>query len=150
MFLFISFLVLFFLKIQKDIIVRYKLLNGYRIDFRPGWDCHGLPIELKALQENKTNSNDKDPLIVRKLGKKYILVLFYLYFYLNIARQFATEALEKQKDEFQSWGILADWTNCYKTFDKQYIIDQIRLFWKLYQNVNYLYNFVFLSKIWFF
>jgi isoleucyl-tRNA synthetase len=46
------------------------------------------------------------------------------------------EALEKQKEEFLSWGILADWKNCYKTFDKQYIIDQIRLFWKLYQNVN--------------
>ncbi|CAF1312662.1 unnamed protein product [Rotaria sordida] len=103
-------------KIQKDIIVRYKLLNGNRIDFRPGWDCHGLPIELKALQENKSNSNDKDPIVVRKL-----------------ARQFATEALEKQKTEFQSWGILADWNNCYRTFDKDYIIDQIRLFWRLYQ-----------------
>ncbi|CAF4958600.1 unnamed protein product, partial [Rotaria socialis] len=55
-------------------------------------DCHGLPIELKALQENKRNSNDKDRIIVRKL-----------------ARQFATEALEKQKQDFQSWGILADW-----------------------------------------
>jgi isoleucyl-tRNA synthetase len=55
--------------------VRYKLLNGYRIDFRPGWDCHGLPIELKALQENKTNSNNKDPLIVRKLGKIYFISL---------------------------------------------------------------------------
>ncbi len=65
-----------FLQIQKDIIVRYKLLNGHRIDFRPGWDCHGLPIELKALQENKTNSNNQDPLIVRKLGKIY-LILFY-------------------------------------------------------------------------
>jgi len=49
-------------------------LNGYRIDFRPGWDCHGLPIELKALQENKTNSNDKDPLIVRKLGRIYFII----------------------------------------------------------------------------
>jgi isoleucyl-tRNA synthetase len=46
------------------------------------------------------------------------------------------EALIKQKEEFQSWGILADWKNCYKTFDKQYIIEQIRLFWKLYQNVS--------------
>jgi hypothetical protein len=67
-------------QIQKDIIVRYKLLNGHRIDFRPGWDCHGLPIELKALQENKTNSNDKDPLIVRKLG---IINFFFLIFIYN-------------------------------------------------------------------
>ncbi|CAF3391881.1 unnamed protein product [Rotaria socialis] len=109
-------------KIQKDIIVRYKLLNGHRLDFRPGWDCHGLPIELKALQENKRNSNDKDRIIVRKL-----------------ARQFATEALEKQKQDFQSWGILADWNNCYRTFDKEFIVDQLRLFWRLYQK-GFLYR----------
>ncbi|CAF1318840.1 unnamed protein product [Adineta ricciae] len=103
-------------KIQKDIIVRYKLLAGHRIDFRLGWDCHGLPIELKALQKNKTKSTSEDPLTIRRL-----------------ARQFASETLEKQKAELQSWGILADWSNCYKTFDKGYIIDQIKLFWILYQ-----------------
>ncbi|CAF1220323.1 unnamed protein product [Adineta steineri] len=102
--------------IQKDIIVRYKLLDGHRIDFRPGWDCHGLPIELKALQLNKTNSNKQNQITIRRL-----------------ARQFATEELEKQKNEFHSWGILADWNNCYRTFNKEYIIDQIKLFWKLYQ-----------------
>ncbi|CAF0932904.1 unnamed protein product [Didymodactylos carnosus] len=79
-------------KIQKDVICRYKLLNGYKIDFRPGWDCH--------------------------------------------ARQFATDAIELQKKEFQSWSILADWNNCYKTFDKEYIIDEIKLFWKLYEKVR--------------
>ena len=65
---FLSRLSIVSLQIQKDIIVRYKLLNGYRIDFRPGWDCHGLPIELKALQKNQTSMNSKDPLMVRKLG----------------------------------------------------------------------------------
>jgi len=49
-------------------------LNGYRIDFRPGWDCHGLPIELKALQENRTTSNDKDPLTVRQLGRNNLIL----------------------------------------------------------------------------
>jgi len=53
-----------------------------------------------------------------------------------VARRFANEALEKQKKEFQSWGVLANWENCYRTFDKQYIIDQIRLFWKLYHKVR--------------
>jgi isoleucyl-tRNA synthetase len=57
-------------------------LKGYRIDFRPGWDCHGLPIELKALQENKTNSNDKDPLVVRELGRIYYIK--FLVFFLSI------------------------------------------------------------------
>jgi len=99
-------------KIQKDIIVRYKLLDGFRIDFRPGWDCHGLPIELKALE----NNSNKDPMTIRRL-----------------ARQFATEALEQQKKDFQSWAILADWKNSYKTFDKNFIADQLKLFWKLYK-----------------
>lgn len=38
-------------KILKDITNRYKILKGYRVDYRPGWDCHGLPIELKALEK---------------------------------------------------------------------------------------------------
>lgn len=61
----------------------------------------------------------------------------FSFFFLLLARKFATEALEKQKAEFQSWGILADWNNCYRTFDKEYIVDQIKLFWDLYQKVNY-------------
>jgi isoleucyl-tRNA synthetase len=53
-----------------------------------------------------------------------------------LARQFASQTLEKQKKDFQSWGILADWHHCYQTFDKTYIIDQIRLFWQLYKKVR--------------
>ena len=112
---FFLFLRTFFVQIQKDIIVRYKLLDGYRIDFRPGWDCHGLPIELKALQ----NNSNKDPMTIRRL-----------------ARQFATDALEQQKKDFQSWAILADWNNSYKTFDKSFIAEQLKLFWKLYKKVT--------------
>lgn len=40
-------------KVLKDIINRYNLLQGYRVHYVPGWDCHGLPIELKALKKNK-------------------------------------------------------------------------------------------------
>ena len=40
-------------KILKDVINRYKMLRGHRIDYTPGWDCHGLPIELKALQQDR-------------------------------------------------------------------------------------------------
>ncbi|CAB4373577.1 unnamed protein product [Rhizophagus irregularis] len=38
-------------KVLKDIINRYKILHGYKVNYIPGWDCHGLPIELKALKE---------------------------------------------------------------------------------------------------
>lgn len=59
---------------------------------------------------------------------------------ISTARQFATEALEKQKKDFQSWGILADWNNCYRTFDKEFIMDEIRLFWNLYKKVIHIHN----------
>lgn len=54
----------------------------------------------------------------------------------RLARQFAIEALEQQKKDFQSWAILADWKNSYKTFDKNFIADQLKLFWKLYKKVR--------------
>jgi len=41
------------LQILKDIIVRYKILDRRKVDYVPGWDCHGLPIELKALSDSK-------------------------------------------------------------------------------------------------
>ena len=63
-------------QIQKDVIVRYQLLSGHRIDFRPGWDCHGLPIELRALPAKKTDSNNQDPLLVRQLGTSLLSRVF--------------------------------------------------------------------------
>lgn len=44
---------IFLLQVLKDIINRYNLLQGYGVHYVPGWDCHGLPIELKALSKNK-------------------------------------------------------------------------------------------------
>ncbi|HRP70610.1 MAG TPA: class I tRNA ligase family protein, partial [Turneriella sp.] len=55
-------------KVLKDIFNKYKLLRGYRVPYVPGWDCHGLPIELAAIKKlgkNKDNS-DKDPLRIRQ------------------------------------------------------------------------------------
>ena len=77
-----------------------------------GWDCHGLPIELKA--SSKTKSRDKDALTIR-----------------SSSRNFALEALEKQKREFLSWGIMGDWTNPYLTMDKEFVKSQLRLFFDL-------------------
>ncbi|MFP3326109.1 class I tRNA ligase family protein, partial [Planococcus sp. SIMBA_160] len=53
-------------KILKDIINKYKLLQGYKVRYVPGWDCHGLPIELKVLQ----NIEDRAHLTPIKLRKK--------------------------------------------------------------------------------
>ncbi|ENN74835.1 hypothetical protein D910_07915, partial [Dendroctonus ponderosae] len=51
-------------KILKDIILRYKILDKKQVYYVPGWDCHGLPIELKALSGNK----DADPVEIRNKG----------------------------------------------------------------------------------
>ncbi|XP_026728505.1 isoleucine--tRNA ligase, mitochondrial-like [Trichoplusia ni] len=71
-------------KIIKDINNRSQILQGNRVHYVPGWDCHGLPIELKALQKAKKSSKTNqisDPVHIR-----------------NIARTFALETVERQKD----------------------------------------------------
>ncbi|XP_069680707.1 isoleucine--tRNA ligase, mitochondrial [Periplaneta americana] len=99
-------------KILKDIISRHKLLQGYRIHYIPGWDCHGLPIELKAL-------DGRTDLSAVEIRKK--------------AEQFARAAISEQKDAFCSWGVMADWDTSYFTFDKSYVKNQLQQFLKLYE-----------------
>ncbi|XP_050536213.1 isoleucine--tRNA ligase, mitochondrial isoform X3 [Daktulosphaira vitifoliae] len=104
-------------KILKDITIRHKLVNGSKINYVPGWDCHGLPIELKVEKLNENNWNNFSPLEVRKRAKLY-----------------ATKEIEKQKAIFRSWGILADWDlNCYYTYEKKYIKKQLYQFYNLYK-----------------
>nr|XP_024214444.1 isoleucine--tRNA ligase, mitochondrial isoform X2 [Halyomorpha halys] len=99
-------------KVLKDIIMRYKMLIGHKIHYKLGWDCHGLPIELKALGGDV---NIK-PLDIR-----------------NRARQFAKQAIEDQKVLFKKWGLMADFDKeCYFTFDKDYVKNQIQQFYKLF------------------
>lgn len=104
-------------KILKDIVLRFNISEGRRVHFHPGWDCHGLPIELKAI---KNQTVTRDPLVIRKT-----------------ARNYALQTLDKQRDAFSRWGVTADWTNdkrLYKTFDKDYIKNEITIFYELYKN----------------
>ncbi|KAK9498314.1 hypothetical protein O3M35_002975 [Rhynocoris fuscipes] len=101
-------------KILKDIITRNKLLNGYRIHYKPGWDCHGLPIELKALTESI--DSQLSPLDIRHKARKY-----------------AERSICDQKSAFKSWAIMADWEKqCYHTYDVSYISNQLQQFYNLY------------------
>lgn len=52
-------------QILKDIILRGNIINGRKVHYVPGWDCHGLPIELKAMENDK---NKSDPLAIRQKG----------------------------------------------------------------------------------
>ncbi|KAG9298343.1 hypothetical protein G9A89_002831 [Geosiphon pyriformis] len=107
-------------KILKDIINRYQILQGYKVNYIPGWDCHGLPIELKALSELKaTNRSALSPIEIRK-----------------IARATALNAIETQKSDFISWGIIGDWEHAYRTLDNDYEIRQLKVFNKMAQKAE--------------
>ncbi|KOC68779.1 Isoleucine--tRNA ligase, mitochondrial [Habropoda laboriosa] len=101
-------------KILKDITLRHKVVCGNRVHYVPGWDCHGLPVELKAIRNNA----QVDPVEIRKKARKY-----------------AKEAIVKQKEAFQSWGVMADWseTGCYFTNRCSYMKNQLYQFVKLYE-----------------
>ncbi|XGW24036.1 hypothetical protein V3C99_005890 [Haemonchus contortus] len=97
-------------KILKDFIVKSRIALGYRVRFRPGWDCHGLPIELKISK----SVQGKSPLEIRAL-----------------ARQVAIEAIAKQLNSFKRWGVTAAWSEPYLTMDSMYVSEQLRLFAKM-------------------
>lgn len=97
-------------KLLKDTILRFKGQQGYKIDFRPGWDCHGLPIELKALQKSSDNSKNLDPIKIRSLCK-----------------EFALEAIGRQKKSMRKWGILADYSRPLLTIDPEFEANELNV-----------------------
>ena len=99
-------------KVLKDIICRSKLAQGKRVNYVPGWDCHGLPIELKARQHHGwKQAQDIDPAALRQA-----------------ARGFAQNAVDKQMEGFRSWGVMGDWENHWKTMDSGFELRQLEVF----------------------
>ncbi len=88
-------------KILKDIVVKFKSINGRDCPYVPGWDCHGLPIEWKIEEENKKGGKDK----------KNISILDFR----NQCREFAKKWIVIQKEQFERLGVLGDWKNYYAT-----------------------------------
>ena len=99
-------------KVLKDIINKHALLNGKRARFVPGWDCHGLPIELKVLQG--LSSDERQQLTPLGLRRR--------------AHAYALEQVEGQRSGFRRWGIWADWDQPYLTLNKSYEAAQIGVF----------------------
>ena len=110
-------------KILKDIVNKYKTLKGYKVHFVPGWDCHGLPIELKVLQNLK--SDDRKNLNVLELRRK--------------ANEYAKNQVNNQKEGFKRWGIWGDWENPYLTLKNTYESAQIGVFGEMFLN-GYIYR----------
>ena len=77
-------------QILKDIVNRYKLLQGYKIHYVPGWDCHGMPIEQKALGELRLDNTDMSAMDIRNTGIANFLVSEYECWY-NTSNTYATE-----------------------------------------------------------
>ncbi|MFN4213308.1 MULTISPECIES: isoleucine--tRNA ligase [unclassified Exiguobacterium] len=97
-------------KVLKDIIVRFKSLNGYQSPMIPGWDTHGLPIE-NALQKAGVNRKE---MTVAEFREK--------------CAAYAMEQVNSQREQFKRLGLLADFDNPYITLLPEYEAAQIRLF----------------------
>lgn len=121
-------------KVLKDIINRYRVLRGDRVHYAPGWDCHGLPIELKALAEiqqegegKKKGSQKSDEGTAATAANTSFSPLQVR----QIARTKALQAIELQASQFSHLGIMADWNDrkaTYRTLDLDYELTQMGLF----------------------
>tara|TARA_B100000945_G_scaffold297_1_gene271 strand:+ start:295 stop:3192 length:2898 start_codon:yes stop_codon:yes gene_type:complete len=110
-------------KVLKDIINKYKTLKGFKVHFVPGWDCHGLPIELKVLQNLKSHERKNlDSLGLRKKATDYAKI-----------------QINNQLEGFKRWGIWGDWDNPYLTLKKSYESAQIGVFGNMFLN-GYIYR----------
>ncbi len=99
-------------KILKDIINKFQTMKGKKVCYVPGWDCHGLPIELKVLQAmDKTQRAELTPIKLRKKAAVY-----------------AKKQVSQQMDGFKRWGIWGDWGQPYLSLDKKFEASQIKLF----------------------
>ena len=104
-------------KILKDIIVKSKYLAGYDAPYIPGWDCHGLPIEIA---------------IEKKYGK--VGVKLDATEFRQKCREYAQSQIEVQRRDFKRLGVIGDWENPYRTLDFRFEADEIRALAKIYDN----------------
>jgi isoleucyl-tRNA synthetase len=100
-------------KVLKDIVVKFRAMAGARAPYVPGWDCHGLPIEL-TMEKTLGRKGDVSKVEFRKL-----------------CREYASRYVAIQREEFRRLGIIGDWQNPYLTMDARYEAIEVREFGKL-------------------
>jgi len=101
-------------KVLKDLVVKYKTMSGFDAPYVPGWDCHGLPIELKVVAELGNKVREKSKLDIRKECMKY-----------------ARKYVKIQSEQFQELGVFGDFENPYLTFRPQYEAGILEVFAEL-------------------
>ncbi|RDA86043.1 hypothetical protein CP532_4702 [Ophiocordyceps camponoti-leonardi (nom. inval.)] len=99
-------------KVLKDMLLRLQVQKGKRVLYRPGWDCHGLPIEMKALEADVARA--LSPVSIRRSAKRL-----------------ATKAVAGQLTGFQSFGVMAAWEDKWTTMDHAFEMRQLRIFQKM-------------------
>jgi len=104
-------------KVLKDIIIKSRTLSGYDAPYIPGWDCHGLPIELQV--EKKQG----------KVGAKLNAREFRA-----ACRQYALVQVDAQRQDFKRLGVFADWDRPYLTMDPAFEAEQVRGFGRIIEN----------------
>jgi isoleucyl-tRNA synthetase len=109
-----------FNKVIKDMINKVKLLNGYSVPYVPGWDCHGLPIELN---------------VEKKFGKAGIKVSIEEF--ITECRKYAAGQMQSQTKDFKRLGVVGDWENRYSSMDFKHEADILRALAEIIKN-NYV------------
>jgi len=109
-------------KVLKDIVIKFHSMQGEYAPYIPGWDTHGLPIELQAIRALGIDRKKVTPLELRRR-----------------CREFALHWLDIQRADFQRLGVLGDWDHPYLTMDPGYESVQIRLFGELVER-GYIYK----------
>jgi isoleucyl-tRNA synthetase len=96
-------------KILKDFIIKSKTMAGYKVPYIPGWDCHGLPIEIKVDKSLKEKKKDLSVLDIREECKKYAL-----------------KFVDIQREQFKRLGVIGQWEKPYLTIDPEYEAEILR------------------------
>jgi isoleucyl-tRNA synthetase len=106
-------------KILKDVVVKSKSLAGFDAPYVPGWDCHGMPIEVQIEKQYGRNLPTEETL--------------------RLCRAYAAEQIERQKADFRRLGVLGDWENPYKTMAPRNEADEMRVLGRLLEK-GYVYR----------
>ena len=101
-------------KVLKDMVVRFRTMQGFDAPYVPGWDCHGLPIEHRILKELGDEASALDAASVRARCEQYAL-----------------SYVDRQRRQFQELGVLADWSRPYLTLSPEYELGIIEVFERL-------------------
>ena len=109
-------------KTLKDFIVRARAMQGYYTPYVPGWDNHGMPIESAIIKKNKLNHKTMPVPEFR-----------------SACEQFAQDYIDRQREGFRRLGVIGDWAHPYKTMDKAFEAEEVKIFGAMYRK-GYIYK----------